>query len=563
MTAWPDLVVGDLLGGISQVLGTPPPLTPAPNEPPAYPGTAPSAPPYPGMPWPPAGDPRAHLTGDQRAALQYMGIDPDTAPMEVINRALAGSGNPPLAPPPPAPTPGAPNPDAPTVPASGPPADDGLSGAAAEAAKRLDAALEKNRTALNEADEKLADAILAAKSSSEQGKAQLQQLQQSIIDQVTKLGPTLDTSAGQQQLADFLQGKTSDITSVLKNAGLDSASQSAVLDGLTARYDALSGAKTGDGGDGEKTPTGAAGTPPGAPAPAGTAPAGAAGDTSSAGLTGDPMLDGLASDPLLSGLGSMLGPGMGALGSLPGMMGGMMPMGGGGGGLPLGDIGSGIGSAIRGATDAGKDSATDPAGDLKDPALGDKHGGTEKSDDDGAVKDPPAGAKPETKPAGTEGATPPQEVTAGTGQVAPTGQPAPADTTVKLPNGATVTADSAALAKAGRAVLEGAPVDDAYRQAGINLSPAGAPVTAPVSPSRLVFGDIGQFTDHRVMALGDNKVWVNGQVTPLEQLQTGPNFLGWEHPAAPAPAQTVVTTSATAPADPKVSDPTPTIPGVS
>jgi len=158
MTAWPDLVVGDLLGGISQVLGTPPPLTPAPNEP----------------PWPPAGDPRGHLTGDQRAALQYMGIDPDAAPMEVINRALGGNGNPPLAPPPPASTPGAPKPDAPTVPASGPSIDEGLSGAAAEAAKRLDAALEKNRTALNEADQKLADAILAAKSSSEQGKAQLQ-----------------------------------------------------------------------------------------------------------------------------------------------------------------------------------------------------------------------------------------------------------------------------------------------------------------------------------------------------------------------------------------------------
>jgi Domain of unknown function (DUF4226) len=548
MTAWPDLVVGDLLGGISQVLGTPPPLTPAPNEPPAYPGTAPFAPPYPGMPWPQAGDPRAHLTGDQRAALQYMGIDPDTAPMEVINRALGGSGSPPFA--------------APTVPASGPSTDEGLSGAAAEAAKRLDAALEKNRTALNEADQKLADAILAAKSSSEQGTAQLQQLQHSIIDQVTKLGPTLDTSAGQQQLADFLQGKTSDIASVLKNAGLDSASQSAVLDGLTARYDALAGAKTGDGGDGEKTPTGTAGTPPGAPAPAGTAPAATAGDTSSTGLTSDPMLDGLASDPFLSGLGSMLGPGMGALGSLPGM-GGMMPMGGGGGGgLPLGDIGSGIGSAIRGATDVGKDSATDPARELKDPALGEKHADTEKSDDDGEVKCPPAGAKPETKPAGTEGASPSQEVSAGTGQVAPAGQPASADTTVKLPSGATVTADSAALAKAGRAVLEGAPVDDAYRQAGINLSPAGAPVTAPVSPSRLVFGDIGQFTDHRVMALGDNKVWVNGQVTPLEQLQTGPNFLGWEHPAAPAPAQPVVTTSATVPADPRVSDQGPTIPGV-
>ena len=564
MTAWPDLVVGDLLGGISQVLGTPPPLTPAPNEPPAYPGTAPSAPPYPGMPWPPAGDPRAHLTGDQRAALQYMGIDPDTAPMEVINRALAGSGNPPLAPPPPAPNPGAPNPNAPTVPASGPPTEDGLSGAAAEAAKRLDAALEKNRTALNEADQKLADAILAAKSSSEQGKAQLQQLQQSIIDQVTKLGPTLDTSAGQQQLADFLQGKTSDITSVLKNAGLDSASQSAVLDGLTARYDALSGAKTGDEGDGEKTPTGAAGTPPGAPAPAGTAPAGAAGDTSSAGLPGDPMLDGLASDPLLSGLGSMLGPGMGALGSLPGMMGGMMPMGGGGRRITVGGhrIWNRLGDPGRYRRREGLGLPILP-GTSKTLPWAISTAAPRNPTDDGAVKDPPAGAKPETKPAGTEGATPPQEVTAGTGQVAPTGQPAPADTTVKLPNGATVTADSAALAKAGRAVLEGAPVDDAYRQAGINLSPAGAPVTAPVSPSRLVFGDIGQFTDHRVMALGDNKVWVNGQVTPLEQLQTGPNFLGWEHPAAPAPAQTVVTTSATAPADPKVSDQTPTIPGVS
>ena len=134
--------------------------------------------------------------------------------------------------------------------------------------------MEKNRTALNEADQKLADAILAAKSSSEQGKAQLQLLQQSIIDQVTKLGPTLDTSAGQQQLADFLQGKTSDIAGVPKNAGLDSASQSAVLDGLTARYDALAGAKTGNEGNGDKTPTGTAATPPGAPAPPGTATTG-------------------------------------------------------------------------------------------------------------------------------------------------------------------------------------------------------------------------------------------------------------------------------------------------
>jgi hypothetical protein len=31
-----------------------------------------------------------------------------------------------------------------------------------------------------------------------------------------------------------------------------------------------------------------------------------------------------------------------------------------------------------------------------------------------------------------------------------------------------------------------------------------------------VFDDIGQFTDHQVMALGGGKVWVNGQDTSLE-----------------------------------------------
>lgn len=95
-----------------------------------------------------------------------------------------------------------------------------------------------------------------------------------------------------------------------------------------------------------------------------------------------------------------------------------------------------------------------------------------------------------------------------------------------------MTVDNPAVAKAGRAVLEGANINDAFQQAGIPLSPPGTPVTAPVSPSRLAFGDIGQYTDHRVMALGGSKAWVNGQVAPLEQLETGPNFLGWEHPPA-------------------------------
>lgn len=534
MTGWADLVVGDLVGGIAQVLGSPPPLSPATDA-----------------------DPREHLRPEQRPVLTYMGINPDTAPIDQINKALTGAGQPALPtngsiPPapdsPPAPPVPAPGSSDPTTPGAAP-GGEGLSGAAAEAAKRLDAALEKNRNALNEADEKLAEAILNAKTASEEGKARLGDLQQSIIDQVQKLGPTLDTPAGQQQLADFLQGKTSQILDVLKSAGLDSASQSAVLDGLTARYDALAdktsenGAEdhTGKGsgaGQAGSPPTDAAGTTSGAGAGAGGAggPAGGAGA-----LPDDPMLDGLASDPLLGGLASMLGPGMGGLGALPGMLGGMSPFGGGmgGGGLPFGDLGSGIGSAIRDASHT------------SDPLSDDTHEAHRATD--AALKDPAVDEQPQTKPAGAQGATPAQEPNAGGGQANPPAQqqpgaPAPPDTTVKLPSGGAVTADNPAVAKAGRAVLDGASVDDAYRQAGITLSPPGSPVTAPVSPSRLVFGDIGQYTDHRVMALGDNKVWVNGKETPLEELETGPNFLGWEHPSVPATTtQPVVATSASTP----------------
>ncbi|VAZ69737.1 hypothetical protein LAUMK40_05900 [Mycobacterium kansasii] len=89
------------------------------------------------------------------------------------------------------PAPGAPGPGAPA------PAAPDISGAAADAATRLDSTLAKNRTALNAADDELADAVLRAKATSEAGKAKLQELQQSIIDEVKKLGDTLDTPAGQ------------------------------------------------------------------------------------------------------------------------------------------------------------------------------------------------------------------------------------------------------------------------------------------------------------------------------------------------------------------------------
>lgn len=423
------------------------------------------------------------------------------------------------------------------------PVDDGFAGKAAEASKLVDDALSKNKTELSEADEELVDAVLGAKTGSDEGKAQLQALQSALVDQIHKLGPTLDTPAGQQQLNDFLQGKTQEILGIVKSSGMDAASKAEVLDALAQRYDAVKDSAGTGTGTGSTDPAGSgqtASSTGGSAAPAPADPGTGAGDP----LASDPLLNGLASDPLMGGLGGLAGPAMGALSGLPGAMGSMMPgMGGGGmgGGLPLGDLGGAIGGAIK---EASARAPEDPAG-LKDDPQGAKPGEgsqtsstDEKSDEKSSEdkKDAPA-TEPAAAKAG-EGEQP-QPVAAQTGQVPPA-QPGP-DVSVKLPDGSTVTAGSPQLAQAGRLVLEGASLDDAAGQAQITVLPPGAPVNEPVSPGQLKLMDYAQFTDHRVMALGGGKVWLNGQVTPVEEMPTGPNFLGWARPQVQtAPAATVL-----------------------
>jgi hypothetical protein len=439
--------------------------------------------------------------------------------------------------------------DSPAAPGQTPaPADDGFSGRAAEASQRVDDALAKNTTALAEADEELVDAVLGAKTGSDEGKAQLQALQAALVDQIHKLGPTLDTPAGQQQLNDFLQSKTQEILGIVKSSGMDAVSKAEVLEALSQRYDAVkesAGSGTGSTDPattgGSKSGSGTGGSA-GAPAPADTGTG--AGDP----LASDPLLDGLASDPLMAGLGGLAGPAMGALSGLPGAMGSMMPgMSGFGGGGGLGDLGGAIGGAIKEAASARP--SEDPAEAFKDDPLAatpdgpeQDNSGDERPDDaaaDDAKTDDPATEPAAAKPA--DGAEP-QPVAAETGRVPPA-QPGP-DVSVKLPDGSTVAAESPQLAHAGRLVLDGASLDDAAGQAQITVLPPGAPVHDPVSPSQLKVMDYAQFTDHRVMALGNGKAWLNGQVTPVEEMPTGPNFLGWARPqiqTAPAvPAATVL-----------------------
>lgn len=408
----------------------------------------------------------------------------------------------------------------PALPNTDAPPSNEPTGAAAEAAKKLHAGLAANHNALNDADEELATAILNAETSHQEDKQTLKDLQQEIINEINKRGDALKTPAGQQDFARWLGPKADAIKKLTDQMAENDRGHQQVLKGLADYYAAIGKDKPA-----EET-TEKAGAPPVAAAPSATPASGGLGGGTPPMGGGDASLGG---DPL-GGLGGALGPAMGALGGLPSALGSMMPMGGsGGGGMPLGDLASSLGSALRDAGGSDKDRA---------------HGGDR--DDPDELKDP-ASHKPSdeaTKAAGNEHSDSPPAAGAGDGTTVPaaaTGKapvtPAAA-TSVELPDGTKRIVASPALAKAGHDVLNGTGIDEAFPAAGLALSPLGSAVTSPVAPSHLQFGDIGEYNDHRVMALGGNKVWNNGQVASLEQLQTGPNFLGWRRVAAPASAGT-------------------------
>lgn len=446
---------------------------------------------------------------------------PQIGPFPVPDKVAASAPTPP---PPPGKVPPAP-PHA-STPSSG---NDEMSGQAGEAAKKLDSALEKNHSQLNDADVQLTDAILSASASDDQGKGELDGLKQSIIDEVHRIGPdAVGTRAGMSELAEFLKGKTSDIVRVAHSQHVDSDSKSKVLDALAARFDALD--KTGQGGPSDPAGPAANGAPPaggpgapGGPAGSGAPGGGVAGDPGV--LGNDPLLSGpLPSDGLLGGLPGALGPALGSAAGIPAALGSAIPGLGGGG---LGGLGDSLGSALR--ESRGSERGDEHSSDLKDQHGGpDTKGGAQGSNNaPGTLADQhqnqgngAVGGQQQTAPA------------AGPGQP-PVGPPAP-DPNVDVKGLGPVKVDNAALATASRQVLAGGNLHDEYNKNNIAVPPPGTPVDAPVSPGKTVFGDVGQYMGKQIMALGNQKAWIDGQgAVDFDKIDFGTDFLGWLHPTLP------------------------------
>ncbi|MDI3313219.1 MAG: DUF4226 domain-containing protein [Mycobacterium sp.] len=363
-----------------------------------------------------------------------------------------------------------------------------------------EAALAHQNSVTAQLDLQVITAILNAHLKTVAGGAALSNLQHDI-ETAVRTRTDLDTPGGARDFQRFLLGKLRDMRAVVASADLDDTSESALMAAWTSLYNA------------SRTHQGIAPEAPAAQAAPASSPRSTGLPTvSDAGLA--PEADVLPTDdpgwalpdpqPPLPSSPAPLAP---AMPSIPGFGGGMMP---GGATLPSSMPAWGMpgGVPVTGPLTTGDDRRLQDSGDTpgaEDPV-------------DGVLPDGPDDNPPDGD-AGAESRGAPEP-------------PTPGPTTVTLPDGDTVTAASPQLAAAIKAATSGTPISDAFHRQGIAIPPPGTPVAEPIDPLKLTPGDIGIYTDRHALALGNNKVLLNGQIQDIATVG-GPAFLGWEHPPPP------------------------------
>lgn len=397
-------------------------------------------------------------------------------------------------------------------------------GAAAEAIRSAEVALADQNSATAQLDLHVITAILNAHLNAVEGRHALNKLQNDV-EAAVQTRTDLNTPAGARDFQRFLIGKLNEIRAVIARASLDDTSKSALMAAWTSLYDVSKNDQSAAGHDGPvhaataSSPSGTGGLRSPLWAEAGT----------------DPFLDLLLADDPGLVPGDLPAQAPAAPPAASDVSGSGWPAMPGSGGMP--------GAAPGWGLPGGPGAVVSPALPQVDP----KQRGPQDLDEYPLTLEDLAA---EDEPSSDEPGEPGDSRTAEAAQSPAAPEPHPAGPTiVTLPDGDTVTAASPQLAAAIRAAANGAPISDAFRQQGIIIPSPGTAVTVPLDPSRVVPGDIGMFTDHHALALGRGRALLNGQIHDIATV-SGPSFLGWEHPPAPA----------TAPADGDT--PTPTRPAV-
>ena len=477
------------------------------------------------------------------AGARLFGDDPKQSPAEHTNNVLFGAGGPPTAPPPPPPPPGGPGGAAGgTEPGVG-----GLQVGAEQAGQSYG----DNVNAAALTDEKLSELLKQIFTNNQNARDKVNAILADIQDKTKQVGPELGDPASLLSFHQYLDQKFGDVQKLLADSQVDAKTQAAIMDALGDEYRTNSPKNSGDGsgsggaagsGGGDDSGSGGGGGSDGSSSgDDGAATSDGGGDTGAgAGGGTDPLTDPMAG---LGGLGgmdpmSMMGPAMAGLGSLPGALGGLGGM---GGGSPLDALGpalQSLGPALAGAKDSfgdDKSGADDKDGSNFTDTKGDKSEDVKDGGADGkapAAQDNPPPAEPAGQ-TGPQSAPGPGTPEAAAPAAAPLQAAADPQKTVDMPGGTPVTAPNAERAAAMRSVIGGSSVTGAYEGQDVHLPPPGTPVLAPVSRNDLQPGDYGQFsTKAPIMYMGNNKIWMDGQLQPISALQSSSDFLGWSAPPA-------------------------------
>ncbi|OBB92899.1 DUF4226 domain-containing protein [Mycolicibacterium peregrinum] len=432
-----------------------------------------------------------------------------------------------------------------------PPNTEQNSGAAATAASADAAELDKLMKQLAELDKKAAATVDAVHASGEASKQALQDVARDVDAKIKELGPRLNTGEGQQELRDYLKERLSSAKQVIEKQIADAEAKARETQELANRYAEIGGGGegTGEGGNGGGNGGAGSGGTPVETTPASTPSAVPAGNQAPTGASpfgsgmmpaGMPM-----SMPSLPSFGGGGMPGMGGFGDPLSALSGL-------GGNPAGGETPQLQDQQTGAGDDGKaasdgvqlhDNQSDHGG-----SGSDDHGGSDGKSESGDGQDQG------THPAGDQGAAGGDHAAGGgAGAHTPGGSGTQVEYVDDKGNEVKTDARTEQAAAAVRAHMNGASVAESYADQKIDLPPPGSPITDPkmmVPPNMLKAGDVGVFKDHLVMALGNNKVYVSGQVQPLDSISSGPDFLAWIDPTAGA--QNGGHAPATAPANPNV-----------